>query len=274
MSVRKLILKSIWSILKGKKQGFYRMHKIQTGKVFVPLVSPSRPEDFFPLIDHVIGGGIEDLVLYGTTGEGDKIDIQTKKSVIRKIVPFIEGRAKIYIGLMCPTITEAIDLANLCHQLGFEGALLPPHLYGENPMTVISAFLAGSPSKFVLYNPPGANPLGKIIPSINDTRIIGLKDSSGDIALMKDLTTSKKSSCKIYYGREHLLDKALELNIDGIFAGTGNINPKLILNIWKQRDAESFRLFYQLKDQIRENSPANYIQGIKIGLKRLGIIQG
>jgi 4-hydroxy-tetrahydrodipicolinate synthase len=252
-----------------------KMHAAQTRNVIVPLITPSKPGDFFPLIDHVIEGGIQDLVLFGTTGEGEKIDIESKKSIIRNIVPFINGRARLYIGLMCSNITEAIDLTNFCYELGFEGALLPPHLYGENPLKVVSNFLDNSSSKFILYNPPGANPLGKIVHTFDTARIIGLKDSSGDIALMKEITALPRLlSCKIYYGREHLLDKALELDIDGIFPGTGNIEPQLLLQLWKQRDEQSFLLFNQLKDLVRTNCPQNYIQGLKIELKNLGIING
>jgi 4-hydroxy-tetrahydrodipicolinate synthase len=251
------------------------MHATETRNVIVPLVTPSRADDFLPLIHHVIEGGIQDLVLFGTTGEGEKIDIETKKSIIRNIVPFIDGRSRLYIGLMCSNITEALNLTNFCCEIGFEGALLPPHLYGDNPLQVVSSFLENSSSKFILYNPPGANQLGKIVHKFDSTRIVGLKDSSGDIALMKDLTALPRPlSCKIYYGREHLLDKALELNIDGIFPGTGNIQPRLLLQLWKHRDEHSFKLFNHLKDQIRTRCPENYIQGLKIELKNLGIISG
>lgn len=244
--------------------------------VIVPLVTPSAARDFFPLIDHVIGGGIQDLVLFGTTGEGGKIDLETKKSIIRHIVPFVAERARLYIGLICSNITEAIDLTQFCDEIGgFEGALLPPHLYGEDPLDVVSNFLEQSSSKFILYNPPGAEPLGKILHIFESTRILGLKDSSGDIALMKALTALPRLfSCKIYYGREYLLDQALELDIDGIFAGTGNIDPKLLLQLWKQKDKPSFMLFNQLKDQVRTSCPDNYIQGLKSMLKNLGIISG
>lgn len=250
------------------------MHMTQTGPVFVPLVSPTNPEDFFPLIDHVIKGGVEDVVLFGNTGEGIKIDIETKKSVVRNIAPFVTGKVRLYIGLMCLKLTEAIDLANFCHQFGFKGALLPPHLYGENPIAIVSEFLTNTPSQFLLYNPPGTNPLGEIIHLFEPHRIIGLKDSSGNLDLLKDLTDSKKSFCKIYYGREHLLDKAMQHNIDGIFPGTGNVDPKLLMNLWKHRDPESFRLFFLLKDQIRASSPDNYIQGLKNLLKKMRIIRG
>ncbi len=243
--------------------------------VVVPLITPSRKEDFFPLIDHVIEGGIEDLVLFGTTGEGEKIDLATKKSIIRSLIPFIAGRARIYIGLMCSNITDAICLTNFCSELGFEGALLPPHLYGENSQEIVQKFLDKSTAKFILYNPPGTNPLGRIMHVFDETRIVGLKDSSGDINFMKELTAQPRSfSCKIYYGREHLLDQALALDIDGIFPGTGNVKPRLLLQLWKQKDAESFALFNQLKEQIRTSSPESYIQGLKMSLKNLGIING
>lgn len=101
--------------------------------VFVPLVTPSKHDEFFSLIDHVIKGGIQNLVLFGTTGEGEKIDIATKKSIIRKIAPFVGERARLYIGLLCSKLSEALHLTEFCYELGFEGALLPPHLYGREP---------------------------------------------------------------------------------------------------------------------------------------------
>lgn len=251
------------------------LDKIQEKNVIVPLITPTRKDDFLPLIDHVIDGGINDLVLFGTTGEGEKIDLPTKKSIISWLVPFIDRKTRLYIGLMCSNIGAAIHLANFCFELGFEGALLPPHLYGDNPKVIIEQFLENSSSKFILYNPPGVNPLGKIVNLFDVNRILGLKDSSGDIELIKELTASPRSfSGKIYYGREHLLDKALKLDIDGIFPGTGNVNPQLLLQLWEQKDTDSFKSFNQLKEQIRTNSPENYIQGLKICLKNLGIIKG
>ncbi|PJD94437.1 MAG: hypothetical protein CK425_11340 [Parachlamydia sp.] len=120
--------------------GFLTVYGIQEKSVVVPLITSGRKEDFFPLIDHVIDGGIEDLVLFGTTGEGQKIDLGIKRSIILDLVPFIERRARIYMGLMCSNITEAIYLANFCSELGFEGALLPPHLYGENHKRLFKNF--------------------------------------------------------------------------------------------------------------------------------------
>lgn len=242
-------------------------------KIIVPLVTPPRADDFLPLIEHVAQGGVQDLVLFGTTGEGEKIDLPTKKSIIHQIILHIKD-LHFYIGLMCRNITEAIELTNFCHELGFAGALLPPHLYGDDPKQVISEFIEKTSSKFIAYNPPKANPLGSIIHLFDETRIIGLKDSSGDIALLQELTNPvRKSTCKIYYGREYLLDEALKLDIDGIFPGTGNINPQLLIRLCRNMDNESFSLFNQLKEQIRLSAPESYVRGLKIVLKNLGIIR-
>lgn len=249
------------------------MPQRQKRKVIVPLVTPSNSADFVPLINHVVEGGIQDLVLFGTTGEGEKIDLATKKSIITNIVPHFSQKANFYIGLMCSNIEDAMDLANFCHHLDFAGALLPPHLYGNNTTEVVLQFLTKTPSKFILYNPPGANPLGEIIYNFDESRIIGLKDSSGDLALMQKLTPPNRlTSCKIYYGREYLLEKALELDIDGIFPGTGNINPQLLLQLCHEPSRESLSLFSLLKEKVRTSCPESYVQGLKINLKNLGII--
>src|SRR5262245_45952092 len=115
--------------------------------VFVPLITPPKHDDFLLLIDHIIQGGIQIIVLFGTTDDGEKIDIATKKSIIRKIAPFVRERARLYIGLLCSNLSEALHLTKFCYDSGFEGALLPPHLYGTEPVAIVTQFLDNSSSK-------------------------------------------------------------------------------------------------------------------------------
>jgi 4-hydroxy-tetrahydrodipicolinate synthase len=243
--------------------------------VVVPLVTPSNLDDFEPLIDHVLAGGVKDLVLFGTTGEGDKIDLATKKSAICAVAPFVGERARLHVGLLCPTAEEAIYLADFCHELGFESALLPPHLYGDDSATVVLDFLANSSSRFMLYNPPGAAPLGTMVYSFDSNRVVGLKDSSGDLELLHDLVNlSSASPCKIFYGREHQLDKALELDINGIVPGTGNVQPELFVQLWQQKDHELLAQLSLLKQRVKSYCPSSYVEGLKLSLMELGVIRG
>lgn len=251
------------------------MSEIGANGVIVPLVTPSSLDDFEPLVEHVLEGGVEDLVLFGTTGEGGKIDLATKQEVVRAVLSVVGGRARLHIGLLCPTAAEACYLADFCHELGFGSALLPPHLYGEDSRAVVSDFLAHSSARFVLYNPPGAAPLGTMVYTFESSRIVGLKDSSGDLAVLRHLVeTPHASSCKIYYGREHLLDKAFQLEVDGIVPGTGNLQPRLFVQLWQQRDSASFAQLDHLKEKLRGYCPDNYIQALKMGLVELGVIRG
>jgi len=88
------------------------------------------------------------------------------------------------------------------------------------------------------------------------------------------IDTHRSHSFKIYYGREHQIDKALTLNIDGICPASGNIDPQLVMHLWQKRDAETLKQFSDLKEQIVLSAPENYIQGLKNILMIMRIIGG
>jgi len=235
------------------------------GNVIVPLVTPKKRKDFFPLIDHILSGGVKDLVLFGTTGEGGKIDQEEKKSIIRQIVPFINERARLYIGLMDPAPAMNIELANFCQNFGFAAALLPT-TYMEKTFDQISM-------KVFLYHLPDPDLDIAGLQSFKDKKVIGIKDSSGTISRIEQLIKMHRSeSFRIYYGREYQIDKALTLNIDGIFPASGNIQPQTVMHLWEKRDEEAFKQFANLKKSIYNAAPDNYILGLKNILTKMKII--
>src|SRR5581483_11365298 len=188
----------------------------QCGPIIVPLVTPKKIEDFFSLIDHVIKGGVKDLLFFGTTGEGKKIALREKKSLIQKIVPYVGNRARLYSALMCDSIEDAIELANFCEAQGFIASLLPPLLYGSDVKTIISQFLEKSSAYFFLYNAPGLSRFNMtdIVPFLKEKRILGMKDSLCDMPQLQELMQKYRSDTfKIYIGKETELDEAFRLKI-------------------------------------------------------------
>lgn len=166
---------------------------------------------------------------------------------------------------MSPNSAINLELASFCDNLGFSGALVSGKVYADD-VSILSQLLNKTLLNFFLYNPPSSSlkEVHKLIPFIEKDRIIGVKDSSGDIPLVQEMIHHFRSdSFKIYYGREHQIDKALALDIDGIFPASANVQPGLLLNLWKNKDEVTFDLFKKLKEQIQEASPGNYIQGLK-----------
>lgn len=244
------------------------------GNVIVPLVTPRHSKDFFPLLDHILDGGIQDLVFFGTTGEGDKIDLKTKKKLLKQVVPYVQERARLYIGLLESSLDNTVSLLRLCDELGFTAALVPESIYASKP-TALATILSATSMNLLLYNRPGLwlDNINQIIPSSCETRILGIKDSSGDIDLVKTILEARPSSSfKVYYGREYQLQEALSLDVDGIFPATGNIEPGLLLKLWKERDETSFSLLNRLKKEISRADPHSYVNGLKTVLVERGIL--
>jgi dihydrodipicolinate synthase/N-acetylneuraminate lyase len=245
------------------------------GSVLVPLITPEKREDFFPLIEHILAGGVKDLVFFGTTGDGSKIAVEEKKSLLRQISSFVKGQARLYVGLMDKEEGSNAEFANFAHDLGVAAALYPTQAYLGDAF-LLTRFLQKTYGPIFLYHSPKVNykDVDRIIPFIEKGRVVGVKDSSGDLTLFQELLTRFRSDFfKVFYGRESQLDTVLrQLSIDGFFSAAANLEPLLVMRIWQDKENEAFfEQFKQLKSQIQQENPESYIEAIKSLLKKRAI---
>lgn len=244
---------------------------MNSDSVLVPVVTPKNINDFYSLINHILAGGIKNLLLFGTTGEGNKFSLEEKKFMINQLVPFINTRANLFIALFGTSLQEIIELTNFCDQMGFKAALIP--LTYANDERFFSQLLEKTQINYYLYNTPTASTTTIRNALFNMPRIKGIKDSSGNIEFLKDLIQKHQTdNFKIYYGRETQIDKALQLGIDGIVIAAANIDPALIVRLWEKQDEASFSSLQELKQHVNATSAGIYSQGIKNILIQKGII--
>ena len=253
------------------------MTDILTNGVIVPLVTPYFFEDIFPLIDHIIQGGIDKIFILGTTGEGTKLSQNQKISAIRSIASFIGNRAHLLIGIPSKSLTDSLQLIHISNEIGACASVISPLLIQEDTPPLIDYLLTHSSGNFILYNNPCLTknrsiPLEQIEPFFSEKRILAIKDSSGDLDYLDRLLEKRGNShFKIFYGREHHLAKAMERPIDGFVPGCGNIEPQLVLKIWESGDAKSWDRWYELKTAITNKNP-NYLMGLKALLQERGLL--
>jgi len=245
--------------------------------VIVPLITPYHFEDIFPLIDHVINGGISKIFILGTTGEALKLDCNQKKEIIKKVTIHIDNRAELLVGITCRKICDSIKLMNIASENNATVSVLAPLVISDNIASTIQEILSSTFGNLLLYNNPDITD-GKFIsienlkPLLFEKRIIGIKDSSADFSYLDELIKLKDfSNFKIYYGRESKLLEALEKNIDGIVPAIGNVDPRLLSDIWHKKEFAPWTLLNELKSTLN-NYSSDYLQGLKIFLKKLGLI--
>jgi dihydrodipicolinate synthase/N-acetylneuraminate lyase len=244
--------------------------------VIVPLITPHNPSDLFPLIDHVVEGGINRIIVLGTTGEGAKLTQTHKLELIIKIAKHVGNNAHIIVGINSTKKDETIDLMKAADDIGAYGCMIIPALLGDNPVKVIDDLLSSSEQDILLYNNPSL--CGNVSLEIEDVaqlltekRVLGIKDSSGDLEYLDQLIHIRGKHAAVLYGREYRLKEAITKNIDGIVTGGGNVDPELVCRLWKEKANGPWKEWDVLKTRIQELNPNN-IQGLKMLLKERGLI--
>ena len=253
------------------------MKKIPFG-VITPLVTPYCQSDLFNLLDHVLTGGISHIFILGTTGEAFRLSQSYKIKMIEKTAAYLDRKAQLYVGITSAHIADSIDLMKAAEAAGACASVVIPSLLGENCPAVLDRLLSSTSGNLMIYNNPSlTNNVSLSIEEIrsffDERRILGIKDSSGDLNYLDQLIKIRKSpSFAIFYGREHNLKEAFEREINGIVPGSSNIDPKLFTTLWEEKEKGPWEQLVEIKKAIQAMHPTHYLAGLKLLLKERGII--
>jgi 4-hydroxy-tetrahydrodipicolinate synthase len=142
-----------------------------------------------------------------------------------------------------------VALTRHASELGFAGALvLPPFYYKGVPDDGLVAYIetivkatAGKPIPIYLYHFPQQSGLHwhvKLVRRLLDqcgSRIVGLKDSSGDMAYAREAAAISKSFA-VFPSTEAVLIEARGGAFAGCISATANLNPDLCQRAWSKGD--------------------------------------
>jgi len=245
--------------------------------VMVPLITPYHFNDVYPLLDYIINGRIDKIILLGTTGEGMHIEHEQKIAFIRAIAQYIGNKAQLIIVINSKNLEDALELMEIANEVGACASMIAPLIISQDIDSVVDTLLSKASGNLLLYNFPLIThnrfiPLDQIESLFSEKRILGIKDSSGDLKYLDHLLEMRKDNgCKVYYGSENNLREAFEKGVDGIVPGTGNIAPELFVKIWSSKDEKLYKELHELKDAIYKKSE-NYIVGLKTLMHERGLI--
>ena len=62
--------------------------------------------------DFLIKGGVDGIVVMGSTGEFFAMSMEQKKRLIDIAVPYIKGKVKCMIGTGCMSVRDTVELSN------------------------------------------------------------------------------------------------------------------------------------------------------------------
>jgi len=207
----------------------------------VALVTPFRSDSsvdvqaLSAIVNHVIDGGVEYLVVLGTTAESVTLSKEEKQLVKQTIVGANRGRLPLVLGVGGNNTAEVVhELRN--EDLDAFDAILSVSPYYNKPTQEgiyrhFKAIAEASPLPVILYNVPGrtgSNVLPEtVIRLANDfENIIGVKEAAGDIVQAMKLIKNKPKEFLIISGDDMLTLPMVLAGGSGVISVIGQGFPK------------------------------------------------
>jgi dihydrodipicolinate synthase/N-acetylneuraminate lyase len=211
-------------------------------------------------VDWLVEKGVHGLYPNGSTGEFTRFSVEERRRIIKIVCEQAAGRVPVLAGAAEATVRETIAACEAYHEYGARAvAIVSPFYYKLSPDSVFAYFreiALHSPIDVTLYNiPMFASPID--LPTIRRLaefeRIVGIKDSSGDLAGMMRMIQAVRPLRPDFVfmtGWDAVLVPMLLAGCQGGTHATSGIVPELTRAIYDLtlagRIKEAYRLQYQL----------------------------
>ena len=193
-------------------------------------------------VDWLIAGGVHGLYPNGSTGEFTRYTVEERRRIIKIVCDQCAGRVPVLAGAAEANVKETIAACEAYHGYGATAvAIVSPFYYKLSPESVYAYFreiALNSPIDVTLYNiPMFASPID--VPTIRRLsefeRIIGIKDSSGDVAFMGRMIQAirpHRPEFTFLTGWDVVLVPMMLIGADGGTNATSGITPELMRRMY------------------------------------------
>lgn len=193
-------------------------------------------------IDWLIASGVHGLYPNGSSGEFTRFTVEERRRIIKITCEAAAGRVPVLAGAAEANIQETLAACEAYLSYGARAvAIVSPFYYKLSPESVYTYFreiALNSPIDVTLYNiPMFASPID--VPTIRRLaefpRVIGIKDSTGDVGLMLRMMAAVKPIRPDFVfltGWEAVLVPMLVMGVDGGTNATSGVVPELTRKLY------------------------------------------
>ena len=237
--------------------------------IFTPLLVPldERGEINEPelrrFVSWLIERGVHGLYPNGSTGEFTRFTAEERRRIVQIVIGEAGGRVPVLAGAAEANVKETLAACEAYAEMGVRAvAIVAPFYYKLTPESVYAYFAEiarHSPIDLTLYNiPMFASPID--VPTIRRLadgfpRVIGIKDSSGDLAFMMRMMAAirpNRPDFTFLTGWEAVLAPMLMIGCDGGTHASSNAVPEVTRRIYDLCRAGNYREAMQWQYRILE----------------------
>jgi 4-hydroxy-tetrahydrodipicolinate synthase len=260
-----------------------------TGVALVTPFSSDKSVDFKSLdrvVDHVITGGVDYIVVLGTTGEVATLSKEERKQVVQQVIKSSAGRVPLVIGIGGNNTAEVIDSIKNTDFTGLSGILsVSPYYNKPNQRGLyehFSAIAKASKLPVIIYNVPSRTSCNisaetTLKLASDHSNIIATKEASGNMTQIMEIIKYKPKHFQVISGEDALTLPMICIGGAGVISVIANSHPRQFADMVRAALTgdlgKANQLHYQLFDLIgalfEEGSPS----GVKTALKLMGLCE-
>ena len=231
------------------------------------------------LVAHCIKGGVNSLIVLGTTGETPTLTKEEKAEILRFVAVEADGKVNLIAGFGGNNTLQVVDEINEADLTGYSFILSASPYYNKPSQEGIyqhyKTIAKASPLPIILYNVPGrtasnilADTSLKLAREVD--KIVAIKEASGNIDQCMKLVKNKPKDFIVLSGDDNLVVPQLSFGMDGCISVIANLLPKELSTMiqhglngeFEEATAIQFRLADIIESIFEEGNPV----GIKSAL--------
>lgn len=211
----------------------------QLGGLGVALATPLNDDysvDFSALealVNHVIDGGVDYLVVLGTTGESPVFTWNEKLRILDFVLAKNSGRKPVVFGLGGNNTFDLVEKSRELEDYSLDAILSASPYYNKPSQQGIirhyELLANASPHPVILYNVPARTASNMeaetTLTLAKHTNIIAMKEASGNMEQSKIIANNRPDDFILLSGDDSQTLDLIELGADGVISVVANLLP-------------------------------------------------
>ncbi len=250
----------------------------------VAIITPFKNDfsiDFAALkriTEHVINGGINYIVVMGTTGEASTLTKDEKKAVLSYIIEVTDKRVPIVAGFGGNNTQEVVNNIRYADLKDVDAILSVVPYYNKPTQRGIfqhfKTISTCSPIPVILYNIPGRTSCNMTAETCLELaheceNIIGIKESSGDISQVIKIIKGKPDNFVLISGDDMLSLPVISLGGAGVISVLANAFPVQCSEMIGNALKNNFKAAREIQFKFNELTELLFTDGNPSGIKAI-----
>ena len=260
-----------------------------TGTALITPYKSDQSVDYDALkkiVRHQLDGGVDALVVIGTTGESPVIEFDERGKIISLVVEEVKGKIPVIVGTGTNNTKKVIELNKQAEDLKADGLLIVNPYYNKGTQESLVEHYKFISEKtklpIILYNVPsrtGMNLLPETAVRIHKEckNVVAIKEASGNISQIAHLISIKPKPLSVISGNDDQTLAIMASGGDGVISVFSNPYPSEMKKITDAMLNNNLKLAQELNNKYLSIMNALFVETspspVKYVMSKLGLCE-